>query len=80
MERTIREVGITRKITRATCHVPRATCHVNRADASGVVRFVLTRVAILVGFDVIVGNRHQHVADTIGGTLLYGLEPCDPSL
>jgi predicted permease len=48
------------------------------ADAAGVVRLVLTRVAILVGIGVIVGTGISIWASRFVGTLLYGLEPRDP--
>ena len=48
------------------------------ADAKGVVRLVLTRVAILVGIGVIVGTGISIWASRFVGTLLYGLEPRDP--
>ena len=48
------------------------------ADASGVVRLVLARVAILVGFGVIVGTGISIWASRFVGTLLYGLDPRDP--
>ena len=48
------------------------------ADANGVVRLVLARVAILVGIGVIVGTGISIWASRFVDTLLYGLEPRDP--
>jgi ABC-type antimicrobial peptide transport system permease subunit len=48
------------------------------ADAGGVVRLVLRRVALLVGAGVIIGAAISLWAARFVGTLLYGLEPRDP--
>lgn len=49
------------------------------ADAGGVVRLVLRRVAVLVGIGVILGTGISIWASRFVGTLLYGLEPRDPT-
>ncbi|MCA1560326.1 MAG: ABC transporter permease [Acidobacteria bacterium] len=48
------------------------------AAPAGVIRMVLTRVAILVGIGVIIGSGISLWAARFVSTLLYGLEPNDP--
>ena len=48
------------------------------AAPASVVRLVLTRVSILVGFGVLVGTSVSVWASKFVATLLYGLEPRDP--
>ena len=48
------------------------------ADAGGVVRLVLRRVAVLVGIGVFLGTGISIWASRYVGTLLYGPEPRDP--
>lgn len=49
------------------------------ADAGGIVRLVLRRLALLVGAGVIAGAAISVWASRFVGTLLYGLEPRDPA-
>ena len=49
------------------------------AAPGGVVRLVLTRVSLLVAIGVAVGTGFSIWASTFVATLLYGLEPRDPS-
>jgi predicted permease len=49
------------------------------ADARGVVRLVLRRVALLVGAGVVIGAGVSLWAARFVATLLYGLEPRDPA-
>ena len=48
------------------------------AAPAGVIRMVLTRVAILVGIGVIIGSGISLWAARFVSTLLYGLQPGDP--
>ena len=48
------------------------------AAPGGVVRLVLSRVALLVGVGVMVGAGVSVWASQFVATLLYGLEPRDP--
>ena len=48
------------------------------AAPAGVVRLVLSRVAVLVGVGVLVGAAVSWWAAKFVSTLLYGLEPRDP--
>jgi putative ABC transport system permease protein len=48
------------------------------AAPSGVVRLVLSRVSMLVGFGVVIGAGVSLWASQFVATLLYGLEPRDP--
>ena len=48
------------------------------ADATGVVRLVLRRVALLVATGILIGAGISLWAAKFVGTLLYGLEPRDP--
>jgi ABC-type antimicrobial peptide transport system permease subunit len=48
------------------------------AQPGGVVRLVLTRVALLVGIGVIVGGAATLATARFVSTLLYGLQPRDP--
>jgi ABC-type antimicrobial peptide transport system permease subunit len=54
-------------------------CMALGADAGGVVRLVLRRLALLVGAGVVVGAAISAWASRYVGTLLYGLEPRDPA-
>jgi predicted permease len=49
------------------------------ADAGGVIRLVLRRVALLVLVGIVIGCGISLWAATFAGTLLYGLEPRDPA-
>jgi predicted permease len=49
------------------------------ADAGGILRLVLRRLALLVGAGVIAGAAISVWASRFVGTLLYGLEPRDPA-
>ena len=49
------------------------------AAPAGVVRLVLSRVSLLVGFGVVVGTGVSLWASQFVSTLLYGLEPRDPA-
>jgi ABC-type antimicrobial peptide transport system permease subunit len=48
------------------------------ADAAGVIRLVIARIALLVGVGLIMGTGLSLWAARFVGTLLYGLEPHDP--
>jgi predicted permease len=48
------------------------------ADARGIIRLVLRRVALLVGAGIVVGAAISLWASRFVGSLLYGLEPRDP--
>ncbi len=49
------------------------------ADAAAVIRLVLGRVAMLVGLGVVIGAALSVWAARFVGSLVYGLEPRDPS-
>ena len=49
------------------------------AAPAGVVRLVLTRVAILLGIGIVIGAGFSAWASRFLATLLYGLEPRDPA-
>jgi ABC-type antimicrobial peptide transport system permease subunit len=49
------------------------------AAPAGVVRLVLSRVALLVGLSAVVGAGVSLWASKVVASLLYGLEPRDPA-
>jgi ABC-type antimicrobial peptide transport system permease subunit len=48
------------------------------ADATEVVRLILSRAAVLVGLGIVIGAGLSLWASTFAASLLYGLQPRDP--